>query len=70
MKQMQRRTGTMPLDKQRELAKLGMAASLGGLVLTAALGTSRNRPWHLASGVALLGFSLWHQGLYGSKNGS
>ncbi|MFW5735138.1 MAG: hypothetical protein ACOCWR_08770 [Oceanidesulfovibrio sp.] len=49
---------------RRELAKVGMAASLGMLVLTGFLEGSAARKWHIASGVALIGFSWWHHSLY------
>lgn len=50
----------------RELAKLGLAASLGVLVAT---GLSKNRSWkklHVIAGSALVGLSIWHHLLYSS----
>lgn len=58
----------LSLARQRELAKVGMTVSLAVLVATAFTGTrkrSASRALHLASGAALVGFSLWHYGLYG-----
>lgn len=52
---------------QRELAKAGMAVSLAVLVVTAFTGVRKHGPsraLHLASGAALVGFSLWHHALY------
>lgn len=56
--------GVLSLSDQRQYAKVGMSASMGVLVLTSIMGTKRTRPWHLVSGVALVGFSLWHHSLY------
>ncbi len=54
------------LETQRELAKLGMAASLGTAVLTTPF-LKRNkglRKVHTGAGMLLVGFSLWHHWLY------
>lgn len=50
--------------ERREWAKVGMAASMGMLVLTGFLQGDSARKWHIASGVALIGFSWWHHSLY------
>ncbi|MEW5726402.1 MAG: hypothetical protein AB1918_01110 [Pseudomonadota bacterium] len=51
--------------RQRKIAKWGLVASLGALVLT---GTIRRSPQarmaHVWAGVALLGLSYWHHTLY------
>jgi len=63
----------LSLARQRELAKVGMTASLAVLVVTALTGTRKRSPsraLHLASGAALVGFSLWHYGLYGKHAGN
>lgn len=52
------------LHNKRELAKLGMTASLGALVVTGMCRSCRSRQWHLLAGVALVGFSTWHHFLY------
>ncbi|WP_027183715.1 hypothetical protein [Desulfovibrio inopinatus] len=58
------------LVRQREQAKVGMAASLGVLVATGFLSRSRQtnqsgvRTLHVCAGVALVGFSYWHWRLY------
>ncbi len=60
------------LDK-RSLAKWGMAASMGTLVVTGLMETKKGptgqklRSLHLWSGMALVGFSLWHYTLYRPK---
>ncbi|WP_051295091.1 hypothetical protein [Maridesulfovibrio bastinii] len=60
------------LDTQtkRTLAKAGMAVSLGTLVATGLLETSKSenlKKMHLWSGFALVGFSYWHYSLYNRK---
>lgn len=49
------------LRRKRELAKAGMAASMGSVLLTGMLGKKKA---HIASGVAFLGFAYWHTTLY------
>lgn len=55
----------LPLEKQREYAKMGMGVSLA---LTAGTALLMKNPTasklHILSGVALVGFSLWHYSLY------
>lgn len=55
----------LPLEKQRECAKIGMGISLA---LTAGTALLMKNPTasklHILSGVALVGFSLWHYSLY------
>lgn len=54
-----------PLEKQKEVAKVGMGISLA---LTASTALLMKNPaaskLHILSGVALVGFSLWHYSLY------
>ena len=53
-------------ENHKELAKLGMAASLGVAVFTTPF-LKRNRLMrkvHTGAGVLLVGFSLWHHRLY------
>jgi hypothetical protein len=52
------------LQKQRSLAKTGMVASMGALVLTGFLHGRNARLAHVVAGVALLGLSYWHHTLY------
>ncbi|WP_460032902.1 hypothetical protein [Megalodesulfovibrio paquesii] len=52
----------------RTLAKHGMTVSLAALVATGFIRGTTSRRLHLAAGVALVGFSLWHHSLYPSPN--
>lgn len=52
------------LLKQRSLAKTGMAAAMGALVLTGYLRGRNASLAHVVAGVALLGLSYWHHTLY------
>lgn len=52
------------LPTQRQIAKVGMTASLGVLLWTAMRGGRRLMKYHTAAGIALMGFSLWHLSLY------
>ncbi len=57
----------MNQQTRRNLAKIGMAASLGTLVATGLMETSKTETLkrvHLWSGFALVGFSYWHYSLY------
>ena len=56
----------IPLKDQRDLAKLGMVASMGTLLVTGFMGRKASRV-HICSGVALIGFSYWHYRLYQPK---
>jgi hypothetical protein len=51
---------------QRELAKVGMVASMGTLLITGFMGREASR-LHIGSGLALIGFSYWHYKLYQPK---
>jgi hypothetical protein len=48
------------LVEQRELAKIGMVGSLGGLFVTGFLRSKAARMLHPWLGWALLSFSIWH----------
>ncbi len=50
-------------DEKRSIAKIGMALSMGTLVYTGFRG-EETRTLHIASGLALVGFSYWHYSLY------
>lgn len=52
------------LTNKRELAKTGMVASLGGVLLT---GMMKKKKAHIATSVAFLGFAYWHSTLYPNK---
>jgi len=53
--------------EKRELAKVGMVASMGTLLVTGFMGKEAGR-LHMASGLALIGFSYWHYRLYQPKS--
>lgn len=55
------------IESKREFAKLGMSASLLVCVGSAFFKGNVARNLHIASGVALVGFSLWHYSLYDKK---
>ena len=52
------------LLRSRSIAKTGMVASMGALVLTGILHGRNARLAHVVAGVALLGLSYWHHTLY------
>ncbi len=55
----------IPLDTKKEIAKIGMTASLGVLVATSFKMKSKTSKFlHNLSGATLVGFSLWHHYLY------
>jgi len=60
----------MTNNKSKEFAKAGMVVSL--MVTTGTtffLNNKKVKCLHIASGVALLGFSFWHHSLYRKKPG-
>lgn len=52
------------VESKKEFAKLGMSASLLVCVGSAFFKGNVARNLHIASGVALVGFSIWHHSLY------
>ena len=56
-------------SEQRDLAKLGMVAAMGTLLVTGFMGKEASR-LHIGSGLALIGFSYWHYRLYQPKTPS
>jgi len=53
------------LDTKREIAKIGMTASMGITVATSFYMKNRfMKNLHIGAGVALVGFSFWHHLLY------
>ena len=50
--------------RQRKIAKVGMTLSMGALVATGLMRGHGNRTLHAWSGIALIGFSVWHHALY------
>jgi len=61
---------TSNLKRDKELAKKGLAVTLGALVVTGFMRTPQGRALHIAAGAALIGLSLWHHVLYQNNNGS
>lgn len=58
----------LDIEFQRSAAKIAMGTSLALLAITAL--NLKNRQavkLHTVSGVALIGFSVWHASLYGTK---
>ena len=57
----------LDLDTKKEIAKIGMTASLGTVLLTSFyMKNDFIKNLHIGSGVALIGFSFWHHMLYQS----
>ncbi len=54
----------MTKKELRTAAKAGMTLSLGALALTGMGKGRKNKVLHLWSGIALIGFSVWHHNLY------
>lgn len=55
----------VPLDTKKQIAKIGMTASIGTLVITSFnLKSNTSKFLHRLSGATLVGFSLWHHYLY------
>ncbi len=55
----------LDLEMKKEIAKIGMTASLGVTVLSAMYVKNRTmKKVHTGAGVVLAGFCLWHHFLY------
>ncbi|MBE2985061.1 helicase [Campylobacter sp. RM9344] len=53
------------LETQRKVAKVGLGVSLGVVTLSAfGMKNKTIKALHIISGVALVGFSIYHHGLY------
>lgn len=56
------------LEVQREVAKIGMTATLGATVVTSMFMKNKiAKNTHIVAGVAFCGFALWHHMLYQPK---
>lgn len=56
------------LEVQKEIAKIGMTATLGATVVTSMfMKNSIAKKTHIVAGVAFCGFALWHHMLYQPK---
>lgn len=55
----------LSLESKREMAKIGMGVSLALTTLSALnMQNQSANKLHVISGIALVGFSLWHYSLY------
>jgi hypothetical protein len=52
------------MDEKKSVAKMGMTLSLGALVVTGLMQGRGAKILHIWSGMALVGFSVWHHCLY------
>lgn len=58
----------LDLELQKEVAKIGMTATLGATVATSMFMKNKvAKKVHIGAGVALCGFALWHHMLYQPK---
>ncbi len=56
------------LEVQKEIAKIGMTATLGATVVTSMFMKNKlAKKTHIIAGSAFCGFALWHHLLYKSK---
>ncbi|XQC05723.1 hypothetical protein ACOAJ8_00945 [Arcobacter cryaerophilus gv. pseudocryaerophilus] len=56
------------LELQKEVAKIGMSATLGATVVTSMFMKNKiAKNTHIIAGVAFCGFALWHHMLYQPK---
>lgn len=61
----EKKSHQLDLDTKKELAKIGMTASMGITVATAFFMKNKlMKNLHVIAGTALVGFSLWHHTLY------
>ena len=58
--------GKIDVETKKEIAKIGMTATLGITVITAPFlkGNKTMKNLHTGAGALLVGFSLWHHFLY------
>lgn len=58
----------LDIKNHQKFAKIGMSVSLATLCITALnLKNKKSKNLHLLSGIALVGFSLYHANLYSGK---
>ncbi len=56
---------SIDLEVQKEIAKVGMTATLGATVVTSMFMKNKlAKNVHIGAGVAFCGFALWHHMLY------
>lgn len=55
----------LDLEVKKEIAKIGMTATLGATVVTSMFMKNKAmKKIHVGAGVALIGFAIWHHTLY------
>ncbi len=55
----------LDLEVKKEIAKIGMTATLGATVVTSMFMKNKAmKKLHVGAGVALVGFAIWHHTLY------
>lgn len=55
----------LDLEVKKEIAKIGMTATLGTTVVTSMFMKNKAmKKLHVGAGVALIGFAIWHHSLY------
>lgn len=59
---------SLTLKQKKRAAKTGMTISLGSLILTGFIHFKGHKSLHTWSGIALLGFSIWHHRLNKRKS--
>ena len=57
----------LDIKTKRDIAKYGMAVSMGTLLITGFMKGRGSSVVHVGSGLTLIGFSYWHYSLYQSK---
>ena len=58
----------LTVKNKKKVAKVGMTISLGSLVLTSLMHFKGHKSVHTWSGIALVGFSIWHHRLNKRKS--
>lgn len=58
----------MDCEIKRELAKIGMASTLGVTVVTALKMKGSNKRIHVLAGTLFVGLAVWHHSLYEKKS--
>ena len=52
------------MENKKSTAKIGMVLSMGSLIATGLMKGRGAKTLHIWSGIALMGFSVWHYNLY------
>ena len=62
-----KKSSGLDIKTKRDIAKYGMAVSMGTLLITGFMKGKGSTALHVGSGLTLIGFSYWHYSLYQSK---